>query len=509
VTFTATVTPNAAPGPVPGGTPTGTATFFDGASQLGLPVALNGSAQAALTTSSLGGGAHNITASYSGDSTFANSTSPQLVQTVNVSLVKGSVNGLTGSGLVLRLTYGAANTTSDLALSSGATSLSFSAASVALGAAYSVSVLTPPTSPSQTCTVSNAGGTMPASDVTTVVVSCTATTYQIGVTASGLTGSGLAVQLNGANTLAVPAANTTYNFATPLASSSSYIVSVSTQPSSPAQLCTVNSPTGTVGNADVVLTITCVAANSVLSLSIDDSHLYARYGQVLDYIVSLTNSGNATASNVSVSGAPSAGLDDANANWLCLGAGAGATCTASGSGAFNDTATVPPNRSLTWLVTLPVFDNTTDPDVTLTISAPGASSVSDIDTLVIFRDGFNIPHADGTGVMVPSPNGAGALTGGASKVFTLPATRGNAIMDVLVLHSGNIEVHVQSVNLGDATLVRVLTRMGSAENVSTWARAQIGATLAVGGITASNGERVILLEGAERSLMVSVRGAVK
>ena len=66
VTFTATVTSL-------GGTPTGTVQFKDGATNLGLPVTLNGSGQATFTTSSLTAGTHTITAVYSGDALFGGS----------------------------------------------------------------------------------------------------------------------------------------------------------------------------------------------------------------------------------------------------------------------------------------------------------------------------------------------------------------------------------------------------------------------------------------------------
>jgi len=75
VTFTATVTSSAS------GTPTGTVTFLDGATALGTGT-LNNSAQATFATSSLSGGSHSITASYSGDSIFAPSVSTALTQTV-------------------------------------------------------------------------------------------------------------------------------------------------------------------------------------------------------------------------------------------------------------------------------------------------------------------------------------------------------------------------------------------------------------------------------------------
>jgi len=75
--FTATVTGT-------GPTPTGTVTFKDGATTLGTG-SLNGSAQATFSTTTLGAGAHSITAVYGGDGNFATSTSAPLSQTVNQS----------------------------------------------------------------------------------------------------------------------------------------------------------------------------------------------------------------------------------------------------------------------------------------------------------------------------------------------------------------------------------------------------------------------------------------
>ena len=88
VTFTATVTGN-------GGTPTGTVTFsVDGGA--GTPATLSGG-QATFTTSALTIGAHNITATYGGDTNFAGSTTAApLVQNVNqrstTTTVASSVN---------------------------------------------------------------------------------------------------------------------------------------------------------------------------------------------------------------------------------------------------------------------------------------------------------------------------------------------------------------------------------------------------------------------------------
>jgi Bacterial Ig-like domain (group 3)/Abnormal spindle-like microcephaly-assoc'd, ASPM-SPD-2-Hydin len=76
VVFTATVS-STAPGTI-----TGNIVFFDGASQISNPVSISGGS-ASLSISSLTQGAHSITAQYSGNPSYAVSTSPAITQTVN------------------------------------------------------------------------------------------------------------------------------------------------------------------------------------------------------------------------------------------------------------------------------------------------------------------------------------------------------------------------------------------------------------------------------------------
>jgi hypothetical protein len=76
VTFTATIVATAG-----SGNPTGTVTFLlDGSAQAPLPLT---GGQATLSVTTLNAGAHNIGASYSGDTTFASSAAPSLAQQVN------------------------------------------------------------------------------------------------------------------------------------------------------------------------------------------------------------------------------------------------------------------------------------------------------------------------------------------------------------------------------------------------------------------------------------------
>ena len=85
VTFTATVSPVAA---------TGTMQFFDGATSLGTATVSSGTAS--FSTAALSAGSHSVTAVYSGDSTYAGSTSSALAQTVNAALIS-TTTALTSS----------------------------------------------------------------------------------------------------------------------------------------------------------------------------------------------------------------------------------------------------------------------------------------------------------------------------------------------------------------------------------------------------------------------------
>lgn len=156
--------------------------------------------------------------------------------------IGGSVTGLSGTGLVLQDNGG-----DNLAISASGP-FTF-ATKVNSGAAYKVTVMTQPSG--QTCTVANGSGTATA-NVTNVAVSCTnsASGATIGGTVSGLAGTGLVLQDNGGDNLTVTK-NGTFTFATPVASGKTYAVTVSTQPSSPAQTCTITNGSGTSSTSNV------------------------------------------------------------------------------------------------------------------------------------------------------------------------------------------------------------------------------------------------------------------
>jgi len=159
--------------------------------------------------------------------------------------IGGVVSGLTGTGLVIQNNGG-----NNLTVAAGATTFTFTA-SIASGGNYDVTVLTQPSNPSQTCAVTGASGPVTTANITSVQVACTTNSYTIGGTITGLTGTGLVLQDNGGNNLTVAAGAGAFTFTSRIASGGNYDVTVLTQPSNPAQTCTVTSASGPVTNANI------------------------------------------------------------------------------------------------------------------------------------------------------------------------------------------------------------------------------------------------------------------
>ena len=170
--------------------------------------------------------------------------------------VGASVSGLSGSGLVLRLSTG-----SSLAVTTNGNFVF--AGSLASGASYQVTVGTQPSAPEQTCTVANGTGTIGAGNVT-AAVACVTVIHKVGVTVSGLSGAGLVLQLNGSNDLPIMA-NGTATFQNGIDSGAAYAVTVQTQPTFPTQSCSVVNGSGTITTADVSgIAVTCPTAVTTL-----------------------------------------------------------------------------------------------------------------------------------------------------------------------------------------------------------------------------------------------------
>ncbi|MDN5924155.1 MAG: hypothetical protein L0H70_04060 [Xanthomonadales bacterium] len=144
-----------------------------------------------------------------------------------------------------------------------------------------------------------------------------------------------------------------------------------------------------------------IGAVEVLSAvsSFSDSSAFAHYGQPRTWVLTLVNRGAADASGVTVQGNAPPQIDAGATRWRCIPS-FGAICTAYGSGALNDANVfIPAHGVVSWTITAPIKPHASGGTLTMTANVTGlspAATVEDTDTLVLFRDGFDVPAADGT-----------------------------------------------------------------------------------------------------------------
>jgi len=178
----------------------------------------------------------------SGSGTVASSniTGVQVNCITNTYSISGTVSGLNGAGLELQNNGG-----DNLAIGVNG-SFTFST-KIASGNSYDVTVLTQPSG--QTCAVSSGSNTVASAPVTNVQIACADNpTYTIGGSVTGLSGTGLVLQDNGGDNLAIDT-NGNFAFLTAITSGSTYNVTVLTHPS--GQVCTVSGGSGTVSGANI------------------------------------------------------------------------------------------------------------------------------------------------------------------------------------------------------------------------------------------------------------------
>jgi len=193
-----------------------------------------------------------------------NVTSISVACTTNAvtATIGGTISGLaTGASVILQDNGG-----DSLTIIGTGSSLPFTFKTPVTGPtdAYAVTVNTQPASPNQICTVTSGSGT-PSANVTNVAVNCVLS-YTIGGTVTGLAGTGLKLQdLDGniLETLPVSPAtgNQAFKFVDFVPTGSTYNVTISAQPTNPAQTCVVSPGTGT-GTATANVTsvvVTCPA----------------------------------------------------------------------------------------------------------------------------------------------------------------------------------------------------------------------------------------------------------
>ncbi|MEM7181318.1 MAG: FN3 associated domain-containing protein, partial [Spirochaetota bacterium] len=125
--------------------------------------------------------------------------------------------------------------------------------------AYNVTVSSSPTNPWQTCSVSNASGSIASADISNVSLTCSNNTYTLGGSIAGL-GAGtvtLRDTISG-QTVSASSGASSFNFVSPISSGTNYSIVVDTQPSSPTQTCTVSGGNGVIAGGNVTgITVNC------------------------------------------------------------------------------------------------------------------------------------------------------------------------------------------------------------------------------------------------------------
>lgn len=160
------------------------------------------------------------------------------------------VSGLSGSGLVLQNTGG-----NNLSIPTNGT-FSFSE-QVGDGSAYNVTVLTDPSEPWQTCSVTEGNGTVSGGSPPPIAVACVTNQYVVSGTVEGLRGSGLTLTNRGSDSLTI-SANGPFAFQTTVESGANYLVDVDVLPASPSQSCAVSGGEGLIADSNIdEIVVTC------------------------------------------------------------------------------------------------------------------------------------------------------------------------------------------------------------------------------------------------------------
>jgi hypothetical protein len=174
--------------------------------------------------------------------------------------ISGTVTKLVGTGL--RLTDG----TDTIDVTSG----TFSFPALPSGTPYTIAVSQQPSNPTQKCTVTaGAMSTIGSAPITGVTVACVTSTFPISVSVTGLVASkNPLVVSDGADTANITA-NGTVKLPTPLASGTSYSLTV-TQPTGPSQTCTVTSGngSGTVGSGAITIMLSCKIDTATIAINV-------------------------------------------------------------------------------------------------------------------------------------------------------------------------------------------------------------------------------------------------
>ncbi len=207
-----------------------------------------------------------------------------------------------------------------------------------------------------------------------------------------------------------PASNMVGGFYTPVVSASSGLPVTTTIDTQSSGICSIasgvvtfNAPGNCILDANQAGNSTFTPASQVqqlmnvqgppIEVTIYDQSYFVAYGKnAADYTVTRREPrGKQRATASSSPTLVSAGLDGAAAQWSCIAAvgGGGLSCRPAGTGLLSATVNLPAGSGLEWQWVVPVNYAGTVQTVTAAVSATGALTEQDVNTLVLFRDGLD------------------------------------------------------------------------------------------------------------------------
>lgn len=234
---------------------TDTVSLAAGATGFVLPTPVAQGASYTVTVQAQPSGEHCSLTNSTGTIAGANISNVAVTCAATSHSLGGTISGLSTANLVL------ANGGDTVSPVAGALAFTF-AMPVAEGGPYAVSVRTQPLG--STCSVGNGSGTIGSADVTSVQVTCSPTSFNVGGAISGLTTSGL-ILANGTDVIS-PAANATrYVLPHQVAFGGTYSVTVQQQPAG-LQCNVAGTYPATISAGDVTTADVTCAPVSGLSL---------------------------------------------------------------------------------------------------------------------------------------------------------------------------------------------------------------------------------------------------
>ncbi|MCW7491183.1 glucanase [Leptospira sp. 2 VSF19] len=173
-------------------------------------------------------------------------------------LIYGSVTGLLGNGLQIQNTTGSGTEVTNV------NSSSFSLPPIPSGETYNFSIISQPTNPSQTCSITSPGvtsGTMAAAHLP-VAINCVTNSFAVNAQVTGIlgtlgAGNELKLTLDGSNTINVTA-DGTFVFPGTYLSGGTFSITVDNPGGIiPTGVCTLSSGTITVANGTYTIPVNC------------------------------------------------------------------------------------------------------------------------------------------------------------------------------------------------------------------------------------------------------------